>query len=59
MILDINKAREIGEALLDASENAEKSQVDQAVILLESCGIAVPFDTELQDIYDTVAIIQV
>jgi len=59
MILDINKAREIGEALIDASENAEQKRQDQAVILLDDCGLAVPLHADLQDTYNTVAIIKV
>jgi hypothetical protein len=59
MMLDINKAREIGEALIDASENAEQLREDQAVILLDGCGLAVPLHADLQDTYNTVAIIKV
>ena len=59
MILDINKAREIGEALIDASENAEKRRQDQAVILLDGCGISVPLHSDLQDLYNSIAIIKV
>mgnify|MGYP000049952465 CR=1 FL=1 len=59
MILDINKARQIGEALIDASENAEQRRQDQAVIVLEGCGLAVPLHPYLQDTYNTVAIIKV
>ena len=59
MILDINKAREIGEALIDASENAEKRRQDQAVILLDDCGLAVPLHSDLQHLYNSVAIIKV
>jgi|TARA_R110001632_G_scaffold175989_1_gene295686 hypothetical protein len=59
MILDINKAREIGEALIDASENAEQLREDQAVILLDGCGLAVPLHSDLQDLYNSVAIIKV
>ena len=46
MMLDINKAREIGEALIDASEAAEQRREDQAVILLDGCGLAVPLHAD-------------
>ena len=59
MILDINKAKEIGEALIDASEAAEQKRQDQAVILLDGCGLAVPLHSDLQDLYNSIAIIKV
>ena len=59
MILDINKAKELGEALIDAYVNAEKRQTDQAVVCLGDIAVAVPLHPDIQDIYNTVAIIKV
>ena len=58
MILDKNKAKELGEALIDASEQVSTSQ-DHAVILLDECSVAVPVHPDMQDLYETVAIIKV
>jgi len=58
MILDKNKAKEIGEALIDAAEQVSTGQ-DHAVILLDGCSVAVPVHPEIQDLYETVAIIKV
>ena len=49
MILTAPQAREIGEALLDAAEAADRSKDDQSVIISKDAAIAVPTDTLVDD----------
>lgn len=59
MILSQAQASELGEALLDAAEAANKSNKTQAVVMLNDTAVAVPYDQDIQDQYETVVIIQV
>jgi len=59
MILSQAQASELGEALLDAAEAANKSNKTQSVIMLNNTAVAVPYDEDIQDRYETAAIIQV
>jgi len=59
MILSQAQASELGEALLDAAEAANKSNKTQAVVMLSDTAVAVPYDQDIQDQYETVVIIQV
>tara|TARA_R110001592_G_scaffold146202_1_gene370196 strand:+ start:328 stop:507 length:180 start_codon:yes stop_codon:yes gene_type:complete len=59
MILSQAQASELGEALLDAAEAANKSNKTQAVVMLNDTAVAVPYDQDIQDQYETAVIIQV
>ena len=59
MILSQAQASELGEALLDAAEAANKSNKTQSVVMLSDTAVAVPYDQDIQDQYETVVIIQV
>jgi len=58
MILSQAQARELGEALLDASEDT-KTDNSQAIVILDGSAVAVPFNEDLQDLYETPIIVQV
>lgn len=58
MIINQVQARELGEALLDASE-ATETENNQAIVILDGAAVAVPFNEDLQDLYETPVIIQV
>lgn len=59
MILSQAQASELGEALLDAAEEVNKSNKTQSVVMLNNTAVAVPYDEDIQDRYETAAIIQV
>jgi hypothetical protein len=59
MLLSQAQASELGEALLDAAEAANKSNKTQAVVMLNDTAVAVPYDQDIQDQYETAVIIQV
>lgn len=54
MILSPKQAREIGEALIDASETVSEGQNDQKVIVVKDAAIAVQSDLLVDD-WETVA----
>lgn len=58
MILSQAQARELGEALLDATEATETDN-NQAIVILDGAAVAVPFNEHLQDLYETPVIVQV
>lgn len=58
MILSQAQARELGEALLDATEAVE-AENNQAIVILDGAAVAVPFNEHLQDLYETPIIVQV
>ncbi len=58
MILSQAQARELGEALLDAAEDTETNN-NQAIVILDGSAVAVPFNEDLQDLYETPVIVQV
>ena len=49
MILKQNIAAELGEALLDASENVELTSTNQNVVLINGSAVALPSDPEATD----------
>ena len=54
MILTPKEAREIGEALIDASETVNEGQNDQKVIVVKDSAISIQSDLLIDD-WDTVA----
>jgi hypothetical protein len=58
MLLSQAQARELGEALLDAAE-ATKTKNNQAIVILDRVAVAVPFNENTQDLYETPIIVQV
>ena len=58
MILSQAQARELGEALLDAAEDTETDN-SQAIVILDGTAVAVPFNEDIQDLYETPVIVQV
>ena len=58
MLLSQAQARELGEALLDAAEATETNN-NQAIVILDGSAVAVPFNEDLQDLYETPVIVQV
>lgn len=58
MVINQVQARELGEALLDAAE-ATQTKNNQAIVILDGATVAVPFNEDLQDLYETPVIIQV
>jgi hypothetical protein len=58
MLLSQAQARELGEALLDAAE-ATKTENNQAIVILDGVAVAVPFNEDIQDLYETPLIVQV
>lgn len=54
MILSPRQAREIGEALIDASETVSEGQNDQKVIVVKDSAISIQSDLLIDD-WDTVA----
>lgn len=58
MVINQVQARELGEALLDAAE-ATQTKNNQAIVILDGTAVAVPFNEDLQDLYETPVIIQV
>ncbi len=54
MILSPKQAREIGEALIDASETVTEGQKDQKVIVVKDAAISVQSDLLIDD-WETVA----
>ena len=64
MILSQAQARELGEALLDAAEDT-KPDNSQAIVILDGkdkswhTAVSVPFDVDIQDLYETPVIVQV
>lgn len=58
MIINQAQARELGEALLDAAEDT-KTDNSQAIVILHGSAVAVPFNEDLQDLYETPVIVQV
>lgn len=59
MLLSQAQARELGEALLDAADATKKNQKSQAIVILETTAVAVPFSEDLQDEYETPIVVQV
>ena len=59
MILNPTQAREIGEALLDAYDAVNKSHITQAIVTVKNSAVSVPYNDDVQDLYETVCIIQV
>jgi hypothetical protein len=53
MILNQAQARELGEALLDAADATKKDQKSQAIVILDTTAVSVPFSEDLQDEYET------
>lgn len=49
MILNVEQAAEIGEALLDAAEAVKKGEQPQTIMLLDQIAVAVPADTLIDD----------
>tara|TARA_R100000935_G_C2821672_1_gene160117 strand:+ start:281 stop:460 length:180 start_codon:yes stop_codon:yes gene_type:complete len=58
VILNTTQARELGEALLDAVDAASKTQLDQAVVLLDSLAVAVPISQDDHNTYEYAAIVR-
>jgi len=54
MILSPKQAREIGEALIDASETVSEGQNDQKVIIVKDSAISIQSDLLVDD-WETVA----
>jgi len=54
LILSPKQAREIGEALIDASETVTEGQKDQKVIVVKDAAISVQSDLLIDD-WETVA----
>lgn len=54
MILSPRQAREIGEALIDASETVSEGQNDQKVIVVKDSAISIQSDLLVDD-WETVA----
>ena len=54
MILSPKQAREIGEALIDASETVTEGQKDQKVIVVKEAAISIQSDLMIDD-WETVA----
>ena len=54
MILSVVKAREIGEALLDAAEAATKDNKCQTVVLINDIAVSIPMDN-YNDEYEHIA----
>ena len=54
MILSPKQAREIGEALIDASETVSEGQNDQKVIVVKDAAISIQSDLLIDD-WETVA----
>jgi len=54
MILTPKEAREIGEALIDASETVNEGQNDQKVIVVKDSAISIQSDLLIDD-WETVA----
>lgn len=54
MILSPKQAREIGEALIDASETVSEGQNDQKVIVVKDSAISIQSDLLVDD-WETVA----
>lgn len=59
MILSQVQARELGEALLDAAEATKTSKQDQAIVIINTAAVAVPFNSDTQDLYETPVIVKV
>lgn len=59
MILSQAQASELGEALLDAAEAVDKTKTDQAIVILGTTAVAVPFCEDVQAEYETPVIIKV
>tara|TARA_R100001369_G_scaffold38_1_gene101 strand:+ start:266 stop:445 length:180 start_codon:yes stop_codon:yes gene_type:complete len=58
MILDITKAKELGEALIDAAEATQQRQVDQAVVIIDNLAVSVPMNNGIIYDYEVAAIIK-
>tara|TARA_R100001440_G_scaffold56835_2_gene76605 strand:+ start:147 stop:326 length:180 start_codon:yes stop_codon:yes gene_type:complete len=54
LILSPKQAREIGEALIDASETVTEGQKDQKVIVVKEAAISIQSDLMIDD-WETVA----
>ena len=58
MILDITKAKELGEALIGAAEATQQRQVDQAVVIIDNLAVSVPMNNGIIYDYEVAAIIK-
>lgn len=59
MVLDQAQARELGEALLDASDKIDSNKDTQAIVVIGDLAVAVPYNPDIQEEYETVCIIEV
>lgn len=59
MVLDQAQARELGEALIDASDKIDINKYTQAIVAIGDLAVAVPYHPDMQDEYETVCIIRV
>jgi len=59
MVLDQAQARELGEALIDASDKIDINKDTQAIVAIGDLAVAVPYHPDMQDEYETVCIIGV
>lgn len=59
MVLDQAQARELGEALIDASDKIDSNKNTQAIVVVGDLAVAVPYHPDMQDEYETVCIIGV
>ena len=58
MILDKLQAKELGEAIIDASEAAEVRKQDQHVVMVGDKAVAIPYHSAYVDEYESVVIIK-
>lgn len=59
MILTPTQAREAGEALIDAAEDAINKEEDQKVIWTKDVAVSVPATPDLTDDFEQIAYIKV
>lgn len=59
MVLNQAQAKELGEALLDASDKIYNNKDTQAIVVIGDLAVAVPYHPDMQEEYETVCIIGV
>ena len=59
MVLDQAQARELGEALIDASDKIDSNKDTQAIVVIGDLSVAVPYNPDIQEEYETICIIEV
>ena len=59
MVLDQAQARELGEALIDASDKIDSNKDTQAIVAIGDLAVAVPYNPDIQEEYETICIIEV